>query len=200
MSHSVRITVASLTLVVAASLLAAPPAAAQDEQGPTRSTIRGFSGGIGGSTTLFGRDGADDVEHTRRLWVTAGYGITDRVALHVSSSGERDGLWDSQLEARYTFGSRTARWRPHAGAGVVSLTTDRAVTSAGGRDRSRVTVRPLLAGGISYYLRRGLSLDGSVRHTFSEPRDLRCDEIGERAACRPSTRLYVGMSWYPWAR
>ena len=55
-----------LTTGLALVLLTAGSAVAQDEV-PARSSVRGFSVSAGGSTTLFGRDGAEDVEHERRI-------------------------------------------------------------------------------------------------------------------------------------
>lgn len=175
-----------------ALLFLASPATAQDSA-HTESTVKGLSVGIHGSVTA---PVAQDASLGRGLSLAIGYGLTERLAVHATTSGawigrsgDLDSFFQSQVdvEGRYSFGHMSGPWRPHVALGVRGRTLhqERLRPVQGGDTAIQMTVRPTAGAGVSYYISRSTSVDGSLRYTFGDVQ---------------RTRAFVGVSWYPRAR
>lgn len=181
-----------MTIAAAFALLLLGSAAAAQESLPAQSTAKGFSVGAHGAMTASVDDGSPS---DNGMALMVGYGINERLSFHSGTAGERikatgtrDSFFQSfiDIESRLTFGGVETRWRPHLALGVSGRTEHDEQPDAPGDDpKVRTTIGTTTGGGLSYYVSRGVSLDGAVRYTFGDAN---------------RTRVLLGVTWFPRAR
>jgi opacity protein-like surface antigen len=201
-----RIIAASATLVT----FACATGNANAQEAAQRSTIRGLSIGVHGSTTALTLVDNRSTSLGGGLGVSVGYGFGDRFAIHALTTGafmtpsDQDDyiLSHVDIEGRYTPGRRSTAWAPHVALGVTGRTGHFVVPeTAGGGTTQRTTFGLTAGGGISYNLTPATSLGWSLRYTFGNIEERKCPDSADAVrTCATSTRANFGVSWHPFAR
>jgi hypothetical protein len=189
--------------------LAAAPAAAQQ-----RSSVRGLQVGahLSGVGIELAADPDDEEDTGGGVGIRVGWGVSEVVVLYAQLDGaDVDGDDDAlgagggdtfslahlDLGARFHFGAGRRRLVPYldAAVGGALLRDD---TDAGDVTLSGTVVS--FGGGVQYFVSRALALDGSVKLSVGELKDVdidgESDELDDPLELTTS-RINLGVTWYP---
>ena len=189
----------------AALVLSATPLAGQS---PAASSTRGFFLGAhlnASSVTVDDPDFEVDEEGGGGAGLLLGYGFTPRLALFLEGTAaeiESDvGLGHFDIGLRYAFTSPTRRWVPSLEVALTgrAIVQEDAEVEGQTADVSLTGAGFTLGAGLQYYMTPKWAIGAAAKWTGGEFSDFTVDNvtIGDLDIDATSTRLNVGVTWYP---
>jgi hypothetical protein len=195
------------TFAALATIALATPAAAQDAP---RSSTQGLFVAGGANTGTLTRTEGWRSNTGFGANVLAGYGLSERFAVTVGSSGThlRDAagscytLGHVDLLGRYSFAGSHRAWVPYLGAGLTVRSAQFAADGAS--DDARISrTDPTLSAvlGLHVFLRTNVAIDAWSSNSLGALTGDGCQgaDSGPRT-CAISSRTGVGLAWFPGAQ
>lgn len=214
MTFSIRKFSAAVLALIMTLSLAALPAASQvvvnpGQTGAARSNTSGLflNLHLNGTAASYENDGEEsDTENGGGFGGAIGYGFGPLFGAFLrvdaaSISGEEDEEYTAahvDLGARASFGGKTQALIPY----VEGAITGRAlVLDFLGEDVTYSGPAFSLGGGLQYFFSSALALDAALVFSFGEYTDVSYDDesvsLEDEAFSSTTTRLNIGVSWYP---
>jgi opacity protein-like surface antigen len=206
---------AGLPAALVAAVLSAAPLAAQagaPAGAPASSTKGFFLGAHLNGSAVKADDLSEDSESGGGLGLQLGYGFTSQLALVldgtaalIESNGEEATVGHFDIALRYAFTGQTRRVVPFLELGYSGLAVaqDDAVLEGvpGTGDLTITGSGYTLGGGLQYYVSPKLALGVGLKWTSGEfdRAEFAGEEIEDLGIDATSTRINLGITWYPMA-
>jgi opacity protein-like surface antigen len=177
-----------------------------------RSSSQGLSLNLHLNGSALKVEDANDTDTGGGLGLGVGYGITRNIGLFLnvdgasmSSDGDNYRLGHGELGVRYTFLDATAAWRPSLDVSVgarLLQADDVDFDEFGLVDIEMSGPAYNVGGGVAYFFSPALALDMGLRWSFGKFNKIKVDNVtvdleGDDRIGATSTRLNVGLSWFP---
>ena len=198
-----------LVTTVAIHCLSTPMLAWSSTDAPPAAPDRLLVGAAVNTATLRGAELPGSRSGTG-VEVSLGYAFSPRLAVLAATSGARVDdssggsytLGHFDLLARGSLRAPDERLLPHLSAGLSRLSAPFGdPLLPGGRDARRDATTATLGVGLDYRFATAWSLSGSVKHSTGSLGGSGCPGAADRArGCADSTRVTLGVHWYPWSR